>query len=436
MKLPVFEDMIFFRGEIRWSMSIIGTALAMYCVLEISFGPKVQFAKNICIAWVYFFMEGGLIFIKSRWVLHKMQNKLKSLTQPYDNSEPIAEASASSSPHCPCLSVLVIPPLFPSLMAPFHQHIDTNSSKNASPFPLISFEQLLRDENGIELFMKHLNKEFCMGKCFFFFFFLESSFAKHREIDSYVQYNFVFVLKNKIKKKEIMLSLIEMAQFQQYMLKVFPFLKASESCLSRNNLQLPDTLPQSMLLYDKEFIDDDVNMFLSLTSENSVVHPNLSVIDKPFLYCKVAAFHLFQRYIAVGSELISSILFFVGCNNKSKNIHKAGKERTKLIGLIENKRLWMSNKYVRHRSFGQSVLSSLSLRTTIGSFEDKTESYAESITPVITPEALFLLFDPSLSEMITLLRHAFFRFQNNVEYIRYCQKTDQAANSSFQNLRH
>ncbi|ETO26739.1 hypothetical protein RFI_10396 [Reticulomyxa filosa] len=108
-----------------------------------------------------------------------------------------------------------------------------------------------------------------------------------------------------------MLSLIEIAQFQKHMLTVFPSLStlATGSCLFENGIHLPETLPQSILLRDKEFIEDDVNMFLTMNSEMQKPENSIA-LDKSFLYCKVVVFHLFHRYIVVGSEYYVFFFFF------------------------------------------------------------------------------------------------------------------------------
>ncbi|ETO26738.1 hypothetical protein RFI_10395 [Reticulomyxa filosa] len=168
--------MIYFRGEIRWATRILVLITIVTGGLELFFGPKRDFIKDVCVTWVRFSMLMALLFVLSRWVLHKLQQKSEFLEKhakelPTSSQNLLCQCRCK----CPCSSLPVIPTADNRTSPPTTLELHDNRLKRQGTFQitvsktprlhsLFPFEKVMRDEDGIELFMKHLNKEFCMGE--------------------------------------------------------------------------------------------------------------------------------------------------------------------------------------------------------------------------------------------------------------------------------
>ncbi|ETO24065.1 hypothetical protein RFI_13093 [Reticulomyxa filosa] len=157
----------------------------------------------------------------------------------------------------------------------------------------ISLEKLLTDTAAIDVFMQHLSKEFSL---------------------------------------ELLLSVIEMTQFQEFVREQILNKEAKakssndgksqvskhsslRTVLERKNIQLPANLPKSVLVYNESQINAYIDSWTrrevrqTISSRLTKSIPLLSeynaedrISDHQLLYCKSIAFHLFNKYVRIGSQ--------------------------------------------------------------------------------------------------------------------------------------
>jgi len=169
---------------------------------------------------------------------------------------------------------------------------------------------------------------------------------------------------------ELLLSLIEISQFQQHMEKIAAQKNEAfkeTSLFAKRDLQFSPGIPKSALVFDNKTNRDMINGFQQK-------NPNLQ-LDEGLLECKVIVYRIYQKYIRVGSEY---------------EINISSRNRGTLRFLIDDSQQWLSGQYL----------------TTPGSPYDNG----------VTWELLYHIFNPPLIETFRLLWTSYTRFQGTEEF--------------------
>ncbi|ETO26638.1 hypothetical protein RFI_10497 [Reticulomyxa filosa] len=154
-----------------------------------------------------------------------------------------------------------------------------------------------------------------------------------------------------------------MGQFQFYMKKICVNELQNET-INKRIAQLPENLPKSVLVFDEQGINSKIEECIRQ-------YATLATFPRNWLYFKIVAFNLFQKYVRVGAE-------------------------KKLSDLMQNKLKWLLDDY-RESS---SVSSPRSGVIEMVSIVSKVENYPQ----------LFHIFDDCISQMYVFMRQSLTRF--------------------------
>ncbi|ETO17954.1 hypothetical protein RFI_19352 [Reticulomyxa filosa] len=203
----------------------------------------------------------------------------------------------------------------------------------------IRFRDIISNPQTIDIFMKHLSKEF-----------------------------------------KLLLSVIEMDQFQQEVRRSYASDKDKimdnnvwKTRLEKYNVTLPSNLPQSMIVFDKDGWSE--RKLSEILSNNTQI--TLDSTNKHLFQYKLVAFRLFHKYIKTGSEFELNI---------------SSGERLQFQVLMQNLIEWLSNTYKDSKRV--SVIGK----------------------PVCSELDLFLLFDDCITTNRLLMNEPFIRFSITEEF--------------------
>ena len=340
-----FKDNFFVGTELSYYVSLLSLNMVLFCFTNVLLVYYCAFDDNTSIKDVKLHLHHGthLLFmievlvvmismyltwlLLTKWLFIKIEHLLQDPKLCINNTPSNQSTNKSSrtrfsiklkSPHGLESAMMPLIELHDQINSD-HDHVhdldNTNIYENdiddALPLSDVTLSEVLSDENGIDLLMQHLSREFSM---------------------------------------ECLLSLIEFIQFQ---IMIYNYisnqaLKPKLFCV-KTEIDLPLSIPISGIVLDIDFghekkdshFDDDKNENIDETNNDqiqqqaslstSTTEDGLSLSKIWILDAKMKSIELYRKYVAVGSEY---------------QINLSTRTRERLTDRMDNSNQWIQNQTV------------------------------------------------------------------------------------------